>query len=528
MDTKRIPPLLKIDNLCVRYKSEKGMATALNGVGLEIKRAEIVAVVGETGSGKSTLGRTLLDINPGDAETTFDGITFYNQKETLIADIKDFHPLRGSQISMLFQEATVFLNPTMKCGPQIMEALLLDRKCSRKEAKVVVLEALDKIGFNEPERIFNSYPGQISGGQNQRVMLIMATIRKPALLIADEPTSSVDVGTKDTILAYLHDLVKANGMSVMLITHDLSLALKHTDRIIVLSQGHIVDNIATRNFDKSPKHDYTSRLFHSHQILSDSKETPKSEKKGEDFLTVEGLNVFYTSSGGRSLFYNKKKHAVKNVGFSLQKGEVLGILGESGSGKTSLAWCLAGLIRQYSGTIKYHNGELSKGDIQMVFQNPAPALSPMQKVGDAVWEVLRTNKSKYAGDVHRGQVAELFGQVNLDPQLMDRLPEKLSGGEKQRVCIARALATKPQLIIFDEAVSSLDVTVKSDILKLMLSLRNKLNLTCVFISHDFSVIKFVAERVMVMHQGEIIELNSTLQIVQHQDNPVTSKLVLQS
>lgn len=501
MDTRGLPPILKIDNLNVHYHTDNGaVARALNKVDLEIRSGEILAVVGETGSGKSTLGRTLLDINPKNAKTTFDIITFYGKEEVAMSTLGELHPLRGGQISMLFQEPTIYLNPTMKCGHQIMESLLAGQELKRKEAKNQALEELGKIGFNDPARIFNSYPGQISGGENQRVMLIMTTIRKPSLLIADEPTSSVDAMNKESILTYLHHLVKSNGMSVMLITHDLSLALKHASRVAVLSGGQIVDELETQDFDKSTRHDYTSRLFHSHQMLSDSKQA-KGEKKRKDFLTVEGLNVFHTSSGGRSLFFNQKKHAVKNAGFSLHKGEILGILGESGSGKTSLAWCLAGLIRQDSGTIEYNDGQLSKGDIQMVFQNPAMALSPKQKVGDAIWEVLRTNRSKYGGAVQRPQVQELFEQVNLGANLMDRLPENLSGGEKQRVCIARALAANPKLVIFDEAVSSLDVTVKTDILRLLLSLRNKLNLTCIFISHDFSVIKFVANRAMEMKGG---------------------------
>lgn len=519
---------MQVQGLTVRYKDDKGEQCALKDVSFSINQGERLAIVGETGSGKTTLGRMLLNINNEKAITSFESININHEQQLSIRSLNELNPLRGKTFSMLFQEPTLYLNPVIKCGKQILEALMLEGEFDKKVAIQMILDEFRKVGFSAPERIYNSYPNQLSGGECQRVMLVMATIRKPALLIADEPTSSLNIASKEIILEYLQVLSVSKGMSIVLISHDLSLALCHSDRILVMSKGEMVDAIDSANFSSIEKSEYTQKLFLNSKKLANSNGAANQEKKEEIFLQVTNLNIHHASSGGRTLFFNKKLYALKNATFSIQKGETLGILGESGSGKSSLAWCLAGLLQSSSGSIDFMENKMAKGDIQMVFQNPGLALSPKQKVGKAVEEVLAANKLKYNGRYSNDQTSALFDMVNLDHNLMDRLPHHLSGGEKQRVCIAKALAAKPQLIIFDEAVSSLDASIKLEILELLVSLRNKLNLTYIFISHDFSVIKFVAERVMVMHQGEIIEQNSTQQIINHQDNPVTSKLVLQS
>jgi len=528
MDSRKNSPLVQVQGLTVRYETDKGEQCALKDVSFSINKGERLAIVGETGSGKTTLGRVLLNINDAKAVTTFESININHRQQLSIRSLNEFNPLRGKTFSMLFQEPSLYLNPVIKCGKQILETLVMDGRVDKQAAIKLILDELEKVGFSTPERIYNSYPNQLSGGECQRVMLVMVTIRNPALLIADEPTSSLDIASKEIILKYLQDLSISKGMSTVLISHDLSLALNYSDRILVMSKGEMVDAIDTANFNSAEKSEYTKKLFLNSKKLANRNVAVNQEKQMEPFLNVTNLNIHHASSGGRSLFFNKKLHALKNAGFSIQKGETVGILGESGSGKSSLAWCLAGLLKNSSGSIEFMGNEMAKGDIQMVFQNPGLALSPKQKVGKAVEEVLAANKLKYNGSYNKDQTSALFDMVNLDHDLMDRLPHHLSGGEKQRVCIAKALAAKPQLIIFDEAVSSLDASIKLEILELLVSLRNKLNLTYIFISHDFSVIKFAAERVMVMHQGEIIEQNSTQQIINHQDNPVTSKLVLQS
>ena len=333
---------------------------------------------------------------------------------------------------------------------------------------------------------------------------MMSTIRNPNLLIADEPSSSVDTSTKEKVFDYFKMLVASNGVSIILITHDLPLALEHTQRIYVMNDGKIVDNLPTEKFSVSEKSDYATELFLSNDRLKNSVPPNESTEKADVFLNVADLNVYHASSGGRCLFFNKKKHAVKNASFSIEKGETLGILGESGSGKTSLAWALSGLIPHHSGSIEF-NSKMSKSDIQMVFQNPGLALSPKQKVGAAVEEVILVNKNKYNGAISTELTREYFEMVGLDLSFMGRQPHQLSGGEKQRVCIAKALAAQPQLIIFDEAVSSLDASVKIEILDLLMEIKNKTGLTYIFISHDLAVINFVSDRVMMMEKERLIK-----------------------
>lgn len=494
--------LLKIQNLNISYESKEGSVDALKNIDLEIRKGEIVAIVGETGSGKTSLGRALLNINPENAQSTFDEIIFNNDEPLSISTSIELNSLRGSKVSMLFQEPTIYLNPSMKCGLQILEAILLDEIDDKKTAKQKILLALRGIGFDEPERIYKSFPNQLSGGECQRVMLVMSTIRNPSLLIADEPSSSVDSSTKEKVFDYFKMLVASQNVSIILITHDLPLALEHAQRIYVMNEGRIVDNLPTEKFGVSQKSDYTNKLFLSNDRLKNFVPSKENKEKADDFLAVTDLNVYHASSGGRSLFFNKRKHAVKNASFSIEKGDTLGILGESGSGKTSLAWALSGLIPRHSGSLEF-NSQMSSSDIQMVFQNPTLALSPKQKVGQAVEEVILANKKKYNGTFSAKLTEEYFEMVGLDLSLMNRLPHQLSGGEKQRVCIAKALAARPQLIIFDEAVSSLDASVKIEILDLLMEIKNKTRLTYIFISHDIAVIEFVADRVMMMKNGGI-------------------------
>ena len=495
-------PLLEVQNLNVSYKSKEGFVDALKNINLEIRKGEIVAIVGETGSGKTSLGRALLNINDQDAQTNFDKIIFNSDETLSFSESIELNKLRGSHISMLFQEPTIYLNPSMKCGLQILEAILLDEIDDKKTAKQKILLALSNIGFNEPIRIYNSFPNQLSGGECQRVMLVISTIRNPHLLIADEPSSSVDAFKKEKVFDYLKILVASRGVSIILITHDLPLALDHAERIYVMNEGQIIDNLLTENFTTSERSNYAQKLFLSNDRLKNFVRSNERNMESNTFLEVINLNVYHAASGGRSLFFNKKKHAVINASFSMEKGETLGILGESGSGKTSLAWSLSGLIPHQSGSIIF-NSQISKSDIQMVFQNPGMALSPKQKVGPAVEEVILANKKKYGANISPKLTNEYFEMVGLDLSLKDRLTHQLSGGEKQRVCIAKALAARPQLIILDEAVSSLDASVKIEILDLLLEIKNKTGLTYIFISHDVSVIKYIVDRVMVMENGSL-------------------------
>ena len=464
--------------------------------------------MGETGSGKTSLGRALLNLNPESAKTNFESIHFSGRQEYMISNSDSLNELRGKEIATLFQEPTLYLNPVMKCGKQMMEAALLHSDQTKKEAQVKILEELSQLGFSDPDRIFKSYPNQLSGGECQRVMIVMAAIQNPNLIIADEPTSSVDVSTKEKIFEYFNLQIKERQTSIILITHDLEMALAHADKTVVMNQGEIVDSFISEDHSVADKSDYTKKLFEANQRERQLEESPVEEYDDEEFLSIENLNIFHASSGGRSVFFNTKKHAVKDASFTLKKGETLGILGESGSGKTSLAWCLSGLIDYQSGDVELPKN-LIKGDIQMVFQNPGLALSPKQKVGKAVREVIFANKAKYNGDFNDSLTEEYFEMVGLKKELLRRLPHELSGGEKQRVCIAKALAARPKLIIFDEAVSSLDAAVKMDILELLVDLRAELNLTYIFISHDHSAVEYMADRTLTMADGVLSETISS-------------------
>ncbi len=498
-------PLLRVNKLSVSYAVGKQRQTVVQDASFSIQNGETVALVGATGSGKSTLARALLDINPPEAYTTFESIELQGVEK--INKRKQLHALRGNTISMLFQEPSAFLNPVMTCGKQIEEVLQPSRELPRKGVHLQIKEALADIGLADPERIMKAYPGQLSGGECQRVMLVMATLQEPRVLIADEPTSAVDQDTLQKLTRAFARLTQ-KGTGILLITHDLALAMQHADRIVVMQCGQVVDNVPADNIQDAT-HPYTRQLLASHYSLQEKKSAPPKEPEALPLVEVDRLSLSYAESAGRLLFWAQPKTVLQDISFKLHQGHTLGILGESGSGKTSLAACLTGTVNPTGGSIVYSGEIATRSDVQLVFQHPRLALDPKQKVGKAVQEIVNVNASRHpAGDTWLITQA-LFDSVNLSRHLMARLPEHLSGGENQRVCIARALAARPKLIVFDEAVSSLDASVKADILTLLKDLRNKLNLTYIFISHDPAVIKFVADRVLEIHNGKIIKQYNT-------------------
>ena len=490
--------ILNVQNLSIDY-IEKNQSAAVQGVSFELYPGEILAIIGETGSGKTSFGRALLNINPTNAETTFDQIVTQFDEEKILTESGQLDQFRGGQIAMLFQEPASYLNPMMRCGRQIIEALLLEAKLSKNEAKQKALELLSDIGFDDADRIYNSYPSQLSGGESQRVMLASAMAREPRIIVADEPSSSLDVVSKNAIFNQFQKLVTQGRKSVILITHDLELAAKHADRILVMREGQVVDEYTTETFKTS---EYIR--FHYEKFNKKGNAAKDEENRSNAFLSVRNLSVWHEASGGKSLFFNTKKQGLSDVSFSLKKGEILGIQGVSGSGKTTLVRCIAGINEAQSGELIFHENQ-QKGSIQMVFQHPGLALSPKMKIDRAMSEILKCNKKKYS-DFDLAELSKkYFSMVRLDAEHLSKTPDKLSGGQKQRACIAMALATKPSLLLFDEAVSSLDLAHKLEILDLILELRNKLNLTVIFISHEHSVVKFVADRILTMSEGRLNE-----------------------
>lgn len=509
--------IIQINNLHVSYLHQQKAAVILNDISLEIKKGETIAIIGETGSGKSTLAKALLGLVPNANKLSCSNYILYGKNEIIHLDfenLKSFNLIRGKEIGMVFQEARAHLNPTMRCGRQLLESLQL----LNNEATIgVVLSALEDIGFEQPEKIIDAYPHQLSGGECQRVLMVIATLQNPSMLILDEPTSSLDKPNERLVLAYLRQLQLEHQMTIVFITHDISIAEDISDRIVVLEQGSIVDDFNPKKQNKLSA--YTDRLIDSWQTFRKNENSYDYESSNE-VLSVNNVKVEYSASRSRFFFFEKKKTVVDSISFNLLQGEVLGIFGNSGSGKTSLANAICGLIKYSSGNIasKYQQ------NIHMVFQNADLSLDPLQKVGNALKEVL----SKYEKGDMLNKTKELFELVKLPIQLYDKRPKELSGGQKQRICIARAIASKARIIIFDEATASLDGPVKLEMLQLLMSLKDKLDLTYILITHELAVINFVTNRLLILHNGSIIEQGETTSIVKNPTNPIAKALILQS
>lgn len=526
---KKQLPVLNIQKLDVAYHGDRVLSVD-GSPGLVLNAKEILAITGETGCGKSTLGKALINLFETPDVSLKGTFTFIHENgqesEVSFGKEKDFTSLRGSGIGMVFQEPSLFLNPTMTCGNQIMEALSLVEGSEDLVKKEVVLEELARIGFEETERVYASYPGQLSGGECQRFMIVMTAIQRPKVLIADEPTSAIDAINRQAVLSYFEHLRLNHNMAILLITHDLDIGLRLANRIGIMYQGQIVEIVDPNDLLTSPEHNYSQylidkwRLFTNGNILK--KTSPPPKKK---IFEAQDLCIDHKESGGRSLFFNRKFRAVNKASFEIFEGDTLGILGRSGSGKTSLAHCLCGLIEPLDPSSIACALNSKTNDVQMVFQHPGRALSPKQRVADGLREILKANHHKYAQLDIPTKIAELMKMVNLSEEVYTRYPDGLSGGEKQRVAIARALAARPKLIIFDEATSALDAPIKTEVLELLTSLKDKLNLTYIFISHDFSVIKFVANTVMVMHRGKIVEHKPIDEIIEHPTHTITQQLI---
>lgn len=509
--------IIQINNLHVSYLYQQKEAVILNDISLEIKKGKTISIIGETGSGKSTLAKALVGLVPKANKLSCSNYILYGKNETNQLDfenLKSFNLIRGKEVGIVFQEARAHLNPTMRCGKQLLESLQL----LNNEATIgVVLSALEAIGFENPERIIDAYPHQLSGGECQRILMVMATLQNPSMLILDEPTSSLDKPNERLVLAYLKKMQLEYQMTIVFITHDISIAEDIGDRILVLENGNIVDDFNPKKQNNLSA--YSDGLIDSWWTFKNS-ENDYDYESSDEVLSVNNVKVEYSAYSSRSFFFEKKKTVVDSISFNLLQGEVLGIFGNSGSGKTSLANAICGLIKYSSGNIasKYQK------NITMVFQNADLSLDPLQKVGNALKEVL----SKYEkGDIIN-KTKELFELVKLPIQLYDKRPNELSGGQKQRICIARAIASNAKIIIFDEATASLDAPVKLEILQLLMSLKDKLDLTYIFITHELAVINFVTNRLLIMHNGSIIEQGETTSIVKNPTNPIAKALILQS
>ncbi|MCM1308252.1 MAG: ABC transporter ATP-binding protein [Butyrivibrio sp.] len=494
--------MIKIDNLSVSF----GEVKAVRGVSLEINKGEILGVVGESGSGKSVTALTLMGLLSESASVTEGRIIFDGEVLMTAGKPKNkalYRSYQGDRMSMIFQEPMTSLNPTQRVGAQVTEMLKLHTALGRDEMKKRVLESFEVVGLDDVQRVYSSYPHRLSGGMRQRVMIAMAVILHPDLIVADEPTTALDVTVQNQIISLLKRINDEQHSSMLFITHDLNLAGRICDRVAVMKDGRIVEIGSTEEVFGNPREEYTKRLIDA----VPSRRKPRrdiEENREHTVLKVRNLSVYY-NDGANSLFSRKKRHcAVENVSFDIKQGEALGLVGESGCGKTTLSKAILGINTDIK-------GEVTSSIVrpQMIFQDPYSSLNPAKTVGWLLEEPLRAAADKGLGlsaaDI-RAAAHDMLHKVGMEDMYYDRKPSQLSGGQRQRVSIAQALITKPGLVVADEPVSALDVTMQAQIMELMRRLREELKLSYLFISHDINVVYQMCDRVMVMKSGRIVEI----------------------
>lgn len=557
MGTKSSTSLLKVANLNLFFENQEGSKQVIKNLSFEIQVGETLGLVGESGSGKSVTSLSLMRLLNENA--IVEGkIEFKGQDLTKLSE-REMQSVRGRCMTMIFQEPMTSLNPVFTIGSQIDEVLILHEKLSKKEARLKTIEILHEVGIAHPEERVHSYPHELSGGQRQRVMIAIAIACRPQLLIADEPTTALDVTIQKQILDLLKQLQKKYQMSLIFISHDLALVSTMTEKLIVMRKGVAVEQGATVDIFKSPRHPYTKALLHCRpgKILTHRLATVAdylTEDGQERDFDLKNLGLKKQKSTNRDVILevnHLKKHyplkkgflrrtydfvkAVDDVSFKVEKGTTLGLVGESGCGKTTLGRSLLRLIEPSSGEILFHqknivsytSSELRqlRKKMQIVFQDPYSSLNPRMTIGSALTEPMQIHNLYGSSKGRLQRAAELLERVGLDPQSLKRYPHEFSGGQRQRICIARALSVEPEFIILDESVSALDISVQAQILNLLLDLQDEMKLTYIFISHDLSVVRFFSDTVAVMSQGQIVEFGTAESIYRSPQHPYTQKLL---
>ncbi|WP_337367475.1 ABC transporter ATP-binding protein [Clostridium sp.] len=507
-------PLVEIKNLSIRFPEGNSTFEAVKGISFSIGKGEIVGVVGESGSGKSMSALALMGLLPKDAEIASGSLCFQGEDLVTMKPEKR-RQLCGSKMAMVFQEPMTSLNPVLKIERQVGESLRIHTKLGNAEIHERVVQALSEVGLPDPEGLCGKYPHELSGGMRQRVMIAQAMINSPSLLIADEPTTALDCVVQAQILELLRNIHRTKGTSILFISHDLNVVRALCSRVIVVYKGEIVEEGQTEDVLLHPKHEYTRHL------VASIPEGEKGESSGGEILRLTDLNVFYDVRGG--LFRKKgKKHVIHDLNLSAREGEIVGIVGESGCGKSTLSKTILGLHDNYTGEVKVRDGVRP----QMVFQDPAGSLNPARTIGWILEEPLRLRGIRDRAE-RRQLVKEMLENVGLDESFAARHPRELSGGQKQRISIGVALLMDPRLVIADEPVSALDVTVQSQILNLLLKLHAEKQMTILFISHDLNVVRGLCSRVMVIYKGVIVEEGLAEEIYEHPAHPYT-KLLLEA
>jgi len=550
----RTKVLVEVQNLSLKIQNKK----ILKNISFSILTNEIVAIVGESGSGKTLTALSLIGLIPNKSFISSNQLSFLNTALTNNTE-KVWRSIRGKEIGVIFQEPHSSLNPSMKCGKQLLEVLETHYLKNKNENKKIIFSALKDVQIDDVERIYNSYPHQLSGGQKQRVMIAMAILCSPKLLIADEPTTALDVTVQKEIILLLKSLQKKYKMSILFISHDLNLVKHLANRVFVMKNGKIIEFGTKEELFKSPKKLYTKGLLFARPSLekrlkklpaiSDFKNgnfrekiiTEKERKQKHKILysklpilEIKGLEKKFFK---QNLLFAKNKffHALKSLNFKLYEGETLGLVGESGCGKSTLGRSIIHLDPPTSGKIFYNSKLLTKidfnnsntirKDIQFIFQDPHSSMHPLKTIGNSVMEVLKVHNILNNKKERKKRVHDLLNKVGLSKIYFNRHPHELSGGQKQRAIIARALATNPKIIICDECVAALDISIQAKILNLLNDLKEELNLSYIFISHDLSIVKFMSDRIMVMKSGKLIEFGEADLLYSNPKKNYTKKLI---
>ncbi len=564
-------PLLEIKQLSVDFVADGKSSKALENINLTVNRGEILAIVGESGSGKSVTALSILQLLPSPPAVYRSGEIILNSEAVsiniLTSNSQVLQSVRGSKVAMIFQEPMTSLNPVLTCGFQVMEAILQHELIDKELAKKKTIALFEQVQLPSPADMFDRYPHQISGGQKQRVMIAMAMSCSPDLLICDEPTTALDVTVQKNILQLIRNLQIQNNMGVIFITHDLSVVAEIADRVVVLYKGKIIEEKTTQAIFDNPSHPYTKALLACRPLLHEkgtklpvvsdfmkvdeegnleeiiatssivnSRSLQESNTIKTDLLVrVENLKIWYPSKKtflGKVISFNK---AVDDISFEIYRGETLGLVGESGCGKTTLGRALLQLIPASSGSIYYKDENLANAgsnrmknlrkEMQLIFQDPYSSLNPRMTIGDAIAEPILVHQLAPNAKARKEKVVELLEQVNLSADHYHRYPHEFSGGQRQRIVIARALAVKPSFIICDESVSALDVSVQAQVLNLLNDLKQTYQFTAVFISHDLSVVRYISDRIMVMNQGKMAEIGLANDVYLNPQSDYTRKLI---
>ena len=571
--------LLEFKNLCTDFHTEGTIVKAVNDVSFVLNKGETIGIVGESGSGKSVTSLSAMRLIPSPPGIISGGEIIFHKDGGSVDLLKlsedEMRTYRGNDLAMIFQEPMTSLNPVFTCGDQVMEAITLHQNLSVDEAKKLTIKLFEKVQLPEPERIFSTYPHQISGGQKQRVMIAMAMSCEPSVLIADEPTTALDVTVQKTILKLMQKLQKEQNMGIMFITHDLGVIAELADKVVVMYKGKIVEQGNVWDIFTNPKHPYTKGLLacrppldKRYKFLPTVSDFMQTDSEGKiidnnvsvyDFtkdlvistkqrklkhdeiysqdpiLKINNLKTYFPVRNGFFGGITSYVKAVDNISFDVYKGETLGLVGESGCGKTTCGRTILRLEEPTSGKIVYKGKDVStmnseelrlfRKEVQIIFQDPYSSLNPRMTIGNAIMEPMQVHNILKDDDERKKRVEELLSKVSLDPTHFYRYPHEFSGGQRQRIGIARALAVNPKFIICDESVSALDVSVQAQVLNLLNDLKDEFGLTYIFISHDLSVVKYMSDRMVVMQSGKIEEMGDSDKIYNSPETSYTKKLI---